>query len=141
GEDRLVRQLFGNWRDRFGDGHEEDERPTDESSLRSYLDQMPLSPRARRQLFEMYWSDRDVLAGHTTAQRQSILERTSYRDFLLRYWHADDDVVKFLQCRTHDLFAIGIDAVPPSEMLSLPGLKAQRAALAGVNGGAEEPYI
>ena len=67
-----------------------------ESLLRAYLDEMPLSERARAQLFEMYWSDRDVLAGHTPAQRRAILEHTSYRDFLRRYWDADDDVLKFL---------------------------------------------
>jgi protoporphyrinogen oxidase len=52
GSDRLVRRPFGKW-------GEYDENPTDESSLRHYLDQMPLSDRARAQLFEMYWSDRD----------------------------------------------------------------------------------
>jgi spermidine dehydrogenase len=134
GSDRLVRRPFGNW-------GEFDENPTDESLLRRYLDQMPLSDRARAQLFEMYWSDRDVLAGHTAAQRREILEHTSYSDFLRRYWNADDDVLKFLQTRTHELWATGIDAVPASETMSYPGLKAQRAALAGHGDDEEEPYI
>jgi spermidine dehydrogenase len=134
GSDRLVRRPFGAW-------GEFDENPTDESSLRHYLDQMPISDRARAQLFEMYWSDRDVLAGHTAAQRREILEHTSYSDFLRRYWNADDDVVKFLQTRTHELWATGIDAVPASETMSYPGLKAQRAALAGQGDDEEEPYI
>jgi spermidine dehydrogenase len=134
GSDRLVRRPFGNW-------GEFDENPTDESLLRRYLDQMPLSDRARAQLFEMYWSDRDVLAGHTVAQRREILEHTSYSDFLRRYWNADDDVLKFLQTRTHELWATGIDAVPASETMSYPGLTAQRAALAGQGDDEEEPYI
>src|ERR1700726_1599265 len=133
GVDRVVRRPFGEW-------GEWDENPKSESLLRAYLDEMPLSERARAQLFEMYWSDRDVLAGHTPAQRRAILEHTSYRDFLRRYWNADDDVLKFLQTHTHELWATGIDAVPASETMSYPGLKAQRAALAD-KGDEEEPYI
>jgi spermidine dehydrogenase len=131
GVDRLVRRPFGTWSDW-------DEDPHDEQALRAYLDQFPLQAGARAQLFEMFWSDRDVLSGKTPRQRLDVLEHTSYREFLRQYWNADDEVLKFLQTRTHELWAVGIDAVPASETLTLPGLKAQRAAL-GVK--AEEPYI
>ena len=131
GVDRLVRRPFGSWK-------ELDEDPRDSASLHAYLDQFPIGERARAQLYEMMWSDRDVLAGKTRRQRLDVLEHTSYRDFIKRYWDADDDVLKFLQTRTHELWAVGIDAVPASETLTLPGLKAQRAAL---KVEAEEPYI
>ncbi len=103
-----------------------------------YLDQFPLGDRARAQLFEMTSSDRDVLPGKTPQQRRRILEHSSYRDFLKQYWDADDEVLRFLQKRTHELWAVGIDAVPASETLGLPGLKAQRKIL---EREAEEPYI
>jgi spermidine dehydrogenase len=131
GVDRLVRRPFGTWQ-------ELDENPHDGAALRAYLDQFPLGARARGQLYEMIWSDRDVLSGKTPQQRQAVLEHTSYRDFIKQYWDADDEVVKFLQTRTHELWAVGIDAVPASETLTLPGLKAQRTALGAE---AEEPYI
>lgn len=131
GVDRLVRRPFGTWQ-------ELDEDPLDDQTLRAYLDQFPLGATARAQLFEMFWSDRDVLSGKTRRQRLEVLEHTSYRDFLKKYWQADDEVLKFLQKRTHELWAVGIDAVPASETLALPGLKAQRSAL-GVE--PEEPYI
>jgi spermidine dehydrogenase len=131
GVDRLVKRPFGTWQ-------EFDENPQDSAELRAYLDQFPLGERARGQLYEMIWSDRDVLAGKTPQQRQTVLEHTSYRDFIKQYWDAEDEVVKFLQTRTHELWAVGIDAVPASETLTMPGLKAQRAAL-GTE--AEEPYI
>jgi len=131
GVDRLVRRPFGAWQD-FN------EDPPDEAALRAYLDQFPLGANARAQLFEMIWSDRDVLTGKTPRQRQAVLEHLSYRDFIKRYWDADDEVVKFLQTRTHELWAVGIDAVPASETLAMPGLKAQRAALGQER---EEPYI
>ncbi len=130
-EDKLVRRPFGTWQ-------EYDENPRDAAALRAYLDQFPLGERARGQLYEMMWSDRDVLAGKSAKQRQAVLEHTSYRDFIKQYWDADDEVVKFLQTRTHELWAVGIDAVPASETLSMPGLKAQRTALGAEK---EEPYI
>jgi spermidine dehydrogenase len=68
----------------------------------------------------------------------AVLEHTSYRDFIKKYWSADEEILKFLQTRTHELWAVGIDAVPASETLTLPGLKAQRKAL---QQEAEEPYI
>ncbi len=131
GVDRLVRRPFGSW-------NEWDEVPKDRRSLHAYIDQFPLAPQARAQLFELYWSDRDVLPGMTPRQRRDVLEHTSYRDFLTRYWDADDEILKFLQTRTHELWAVGIDAVPASATLALPGLRAQRAALGEA---AEEPYI
>jgi spermidine dehydrogenase len=131
GVERLVRRPFGNWQD-FN------ENAPDAHTLQAYFQQFPLSDAARAQLFEMCWSGRDVLEGKTPAQRREILEHTSYRDFIKRYWNADADVLKFLQTRTHDLWAIGIDALPPSEALDLPGLAAQRAALGYEK---EEPYI
>ncbi len=131
GVDRLVRRPFGTWQ-------ELDENPRDGGLLRVYLDQFPLSETARAQLFEMYWSDRDVLSGKTQKQRLAVLEHTSYRDFIKQYWNAEEEVQKFLQTRTHELWAVGIDAVPASETLTLPGLKAQRKAL---QQEAEEPYI
>ena len=131
GVDRLVRRPFGSWAD-F------DENPHDSVSLHAYLERFPVGEKARAQLFEMMWSERDVLAGKSPQQRLAVLEHMSYRDFLKQYWDADDDVLKFLQKRTHELWAVGIDAVPASETLNLPGLKAQRKLL---EQEPEEPYI
>jgi spermidine dehydrogenase len=131
GVDTLVRRPFGTWNDWT------DEKG-DDAALRAHISAMPLNERARAQLYAMCGTDRDVLQGLTRAQRLEVLEHISYRDFLRKYWDADDDVLKYLQTRTHDLWAVGIDAVPASETLNLPGLRAQRKALAQE---AEEPYI
>jgi len=131
GVDRVVRRPFGSWQ-------EYDENPRNAGELRAYIAQLPMTDSAREQLHEMIWSDRDVLAGKTAAQRRAILEHTSYRDFIKQYWDADETIVKYLQTRTHELWAVGIDAVPASETPTMPGLKAQRAALGAQ---AEEPYI
>ncbi len=136
GVDRLVRRPFPT-------GSEEwTEDGATEAELRSYVDELPLSARARSQLFDMCRSDRDVLAGHSAVGRRVILDHLSYSDFLRKYWNVDDDLLRYLQTRTHDLWAVGIDAVPASGVLYLPGLEAQRKALAESEGAArEEPYI
>jgi spermidine dehydrogenase len=131
GADRLVKRPFGVW-------DEMDESPADQSQMRAFVEDFPVSPAAREQLVDMVWSDRDVLAGKSKAERRAILEHISYRDFLKQYWNADDDVIKVLQTRTHDLWAVGIDAVPASETLGMPGMKAQRK-IPGTE--PEEPYI
>lgn len=131
GVDRLVRRPFGTWQ-------EFNEDPHDSAVLRAYLDQFPFSQKARDRLHEMIWSDRDVLAGKSRQQRLDILEHLSYRDFLKQYWDADEEILNYLQTRTHELWAVGIDAIPASVTPSMPGLKAQRATL---EAEPEEPYI
>ncbi len=135
GVDRLVREPFSSWSDW-------DEGTPKNEAIRAFIDQCPLNERARAQLVEMWTGKRDVLAGQKLARRLEILQHTSARDFLKTYWNADDDVLKFLQKRTHSLWAVGIDAVPASEALMLPGLGAQREILAKA-GDSEvpEPYI
>jgi spermidine dehydrogenase len=134
GVDRLVRRPFATW-------NQWTDNSPDRTAVAAYIDQLPLNARARTQLADMLRSDRDVLAGHTQRQRLAILEHLSYSDFLRKYWDADEDVLKYLQTRTHDLWAVGIDAVPASMTLHLPGLAVQQKALAALVGEEEEPYI
>lgn len=122
GVDRLVRRSAGAW-------YEWDDAADDLPALRAYIGAFPLSAAAQTQLIEMITSTRDVLPNRTQAERREVLEKTSYRDFLSRYWNAAPEILTLLQNRTHDLWAIGIDAVPASEVLGMPGLRAQVAAL------------
>lgn len=132
GVDRLVRQPYGPWDD-F------DERPTagSEPLLRWYIDQIPIAEASRARLYEMYTSDRDVLAGHSAEERARILGTTSTKDFLRTYWQADDDILSVLAHRTHALWAVGIDAVPAGATLALPGFQGLREA----RERDAEPYI
>ncbi len=133
GEDRLVRQDFCAW-----DDFEETVSPGDEPKLRAYIDAIPISATARAQLYEMYTSNRDVLAGLSDAKRKHILQTTSCRDFLKTYWQADDEILNVLQTRTHSLWAVGIDAVPASATLALPGFRGLKERHEAPE---EEPYI
>ena len=134
GVDCLVTRRTGKWND-------SGEAGGDACSVRAYVGEMPLNERAREQLIALHVSKRDVLQGKTARERQDILDHISYRDYLKTYWDADEDVLKFLQTRTHGLWAIGIDAIPASFALDQPGLQAQRRHVKGEGNEAEEPYI
>ena len=94
GDDRLVRQPFGRWQDW-------DEQAGDPAPLHDYIAQMPLNDRAKAQLKEMFLSDRDVLKGSTMEQRRTVLEHTSYSDFIKHYWEADADILNC--CRSEPM--------------------------------------
>ena len=131
GVDRLVREPYARWDDFFsGAGRKAD--------LQAVVDQYPVGEAARRTLVDMITSDRDVLAGHSTAERMKIIQGTSYRDFISQYWGADTDVLKVLQTRTHGLWAVGIDAVSVSNTLELPGCQSLRRLAPEEH---EEPYV
>jgi len=71
----------------------------------------PLSEQARRDIVRLYTEEVDYLPGLTLAQKQTVLGKTSYADFLARIVKVAPEVLPVFQTRTHDLFGVGIDAV------------------------------
>jgi spermidine dehydrogenase len=53
----------------------------------------------------------------------ALLARTSYADYLSKYCHLSKGALTYFQSFTHDLFGVGIDAVPAGDCvpLELPG--------------------
>ena len=93
---------------------EGDEEQSDELKKRwtEFLAKTPLSKVAQESILRIQCGDVDFLAGLTQAQKKARLSRTSYRDFLLQIAHVHADAIPFYQTLTHDLYALGIDAVP-----------------------------
>jgi len=103
----------------------------------------PLSESQRRSVIELYTDKRNVLPGLTREARIKLLERTSYGDFLVRYWKLDPITMKIFLGRTRDLFALSADQVPAlwAAGCDLPGFQGL-----DLGGGNElsyefEPYI
>ncbi len=71
----------------------------------------PLSERARRDIVHVYSEKVDYLPGLTRAQKEAVLGRTSYADFLTKIAKLTPEVLPVFQTRSHDLFGVGIDAV------------------------------
>ena len=78
---------------------------------KEFFAKAPLSERARRDIVRLYTEKVDYLPGLTREQKQAVLDKTSYADFLTKIAKCSPEVVPVFQTRSHDLFGVGIDAV------------------------------
>ncbi|MGA7575233.1 MAG: FAD/NAD(P)-binding protein [Terriglobales bacterium] len=108
------------------------------------VSQIPISESARKDLVRLQHAHVDYMPGLTAEQKRKKLVKTSYRDFLLQYVKVDPDVVKVFQSSTHDLFAVGIDAVSAYDCAreGFPGFKGINLPKSHEeNPELDEPYI
>jgi len=106
--------------------------------------QLPIAEAARKDLVRLQQASVDYMPHLTPAQKKSKLIKTSYKDFLLQYVKVHPDVVKVFQSSTHDIYAIGIDAVSANDCAEegFPGFKGMRLPKSHEeNPEKDEPYI
>lgn len=125
--------------------HNEDEPIT------AYLARTPLSDAVKKEIARLYVSRADYLTGRSIAEKKALLARTSYADYLVKHARLAPEVLKYFQVFTHDLYGVGIDAVPAGDcvMLDLPGFSglglddspAPGMGRSAVLHGSDEPYI
>ena len=108
------RETFGTDRLLTGGGDEVD---------RAFLARAPLSARARADIARVYHGRQDYLRGLSSAEKKARLAQLSYRDFLLTIVNVTPEVIPYFQTSTHDLYGVGIDAVPALDCwgLEFPG--------------------
>jgi len=111
-----------------------------------WLAKTPLSDDLRRDIARVYTARVDYLPGLSRGQKIAKLSKISYADFLTKICNVHPDALKFFQSYTHDLFAVGIDAVPAIQCY-LAGDDYGGITYAGFRGmnlgheEKEEPYI
>jgi spermidine dehydrogenase len=113
-----------------------------ENSRADLVAAFPVSDASKAQFIALYESMRDPLAGKSAKKRRELLERTSYRDFLIKHWGCSEEVANCFQGRTLGFFGLGADAVPAADVFALnfPGF--QGLGLSRKEGAAyDEPYI
>jgi spermidine dehydrogenase len=106
--------------------------------------QIPISEAARKDLLRLQHANVDYLPGLTPEQKKIKLMKTSYKDFLLQYVKVDPQVVKVFQSSTHDLYAVGIDAVSANDCAreGFPGFSGMNLPKSTEeNPELDEPYI
>ena len=79
-----------------------------------FLARTPLAEPARRDIARLYdaKANPDYMPGLSSAEKKARLARMSYAGFLTDMARVHPEVVKFFQAETHDIFAVGIDAIP-----------------------------
>jgi spermidine dehydrogenase len=111
------------------------------------LAQMPIAEAAQKDILRIQTESVDYFPDLDAAQTNAKLVKTSYKDYLLQFPKVHPDVIKVFQTSTHDLYCVGIDAVPASACRNMgyPGFKgvkrSPRRRSGDEEGGEEEPYI
>jgi spermidine dehydrogenase len=93
--------------------------------MRAVLADAPLTERARADIERIEEGSVDYLPGIASAEKKLRLSKISYRDYLRDLVKADPLAIAYYQPRSHDEWAVGIDAVSALDCwaFGLPGFR------------------
>jgi spermidine dehydrogenase len=77
-----------------------------------FLAKAPLSEAVKKDIARVYTEKVDYLAGLSREQKIATLRKISYADYLTKHCKLIPEALPFFQTFTHDLYCVGIEAVP-----------------------------
>jgi spermidine dehydrogenase len=95
----------------------------DKDAVSAFLDNTPLSSKARKEILQLFCGGPDYLTGKSTEEKTALLRSISYLDFLTDFVKADPEVISFLSMWRASYWGSGIDLMSASSALryGLPG--------------------
>src|SRR4029077_16548604 len=85
-----------------------------------FLAKAPLSELARRDIARVYGEKVDYMEGLSKEQKLAKLATISYADYLTKFCKVTPEALPFFQTFPHDLFGVGIEAVPAASCYASP---------------------
>jgi spermidine dehydrogenase len=77
-----------------------------------FLAKAPMADAVKKDIARVYTEKVDYLPGMTREQKIAALSKISYAEYLVKHCRLIPDALPFFQTFTHDLFCVGIEAVP-----------------------------
>ncbi len=133
GADVLARSVLRSFSD-------EPDRATVDAAIKTY----PISNVSKRALADLLGNEKNYLSDHSRDEKVKLLRRISYREYLLKYTSATEEIADMVNDTIRGYWGIGWDAVSALEGVRLGNLGTRNLGIGKIEGdppGRDEPYI
>ncbi|MFQ5548575.1 MAG: NAD(P)-binding protein [Woeseia sp.] len=116
----------------------------DPAVIDSTIGTYPLSDQSKLALADLIRSGKDYLSEHSREEKVELLRNMSYRDFLLKYTGATEEIADLVNDTIRGYWGIGWDALSALEGYRLGNLGTEHLEIGEIEGdlpGRDEPYI